>query len=186
MSIDELIAEGEAIKASIDLRHKMGKLDEYRVWHQKVTRFLNQEVPGDIVIHKFDVAVKGFNSNYCSKESFEKVLSVLKAFQALPKLTEDTYTANKEPVGKIILNNNITQNQEQTQKQSQEVNILVDLLKNSLAPYQLEELKELAKSDVPTSEKRQNLMDKILSFGSNVGASVLANILTNPAVYSCL
>ena len=104
----------------------------------------------------------------------------------MPKLTEDTYTANKEPVGKIILNNNITQNQEQTQKQSQEVNILVDLLKNSLAPYQLEELKELAKSDLSTSEKRLSLKDKILSFGSDVGASVLANILTNPAVYSCL
>ena len=63
---------------------------------------------------------------------------------------------------------------------------LVDLLKNSLAPYQLEELKEVAKADMSVSEKRQTLMDKILSFGSNVGASVLANILTNPAVFSCL
>lgn len=86
----------------------------------------------------------------------------------------------------VNVNTTVTQNQEQSQKQSQEVNLLVDLLKNSLAPYQLEELKEVAKSDMPTSEKRQTLMDKILSFGSNVGASVLANILTNPAVYSCL
>ena len=69
MSIDELIAEGEAIKDSIDLRHKMGKLEEYHIWRQKVIRFLNQEVPGDIVIHNFEVAVKGFNFNYCSKES---------------------------------------------------------------------------------------------------------------------
>ena len=86
----------------------------------------------------------------------------------------------------VNVNTTVTQNQEQSQKQSQEVNLLVDLLKNSLAPYQLEELKEVAKSDMSTSEKRQTLMDKILSFGSNVGASVLANILTNPAVYSCL
>ena len=86
----------------------------------------------------------------------------------------------------VNVNTTVTQNQEQSQKQSQEVNLLVDLLKNSLAPYQLEELKEVAKSDIPTFEKRQTLMDKILSFGSNVGASVLANILTNPAVYSCL
>ncbi len=186
MSIEELIAEGESIKDSIDLRHKMGKLDEYHVWHQKVTRFLNQEVPGDFVIHKFDVAVMGFNSNYCSKESFDKVLSVLKAFQALPRLTEDTYNANQESMSQIILNNNITQNQEQSQKQSQEVNLFVDLLKKSLAPYQLEELKELAKSDMPTPEKRQSLKDKILSFGSDVVVNVLANILTNPAVYSLL
>ena len=86
----------------------------------------------------------------------------------------------------VNVNTTVTQNQEQSQKQSQEVNLLVDLLKNSLAPYQLEELKEVAKSDMPISEKRQTLMDKILSFGSNVGASVLANILTNPAVYNCL
>ncbi len=86
----------------------------------------------------------------------------------------------------VNINTTVTQSQNQNQKQSQEVNLFVDLLKNSLAPYQLEELKEVAKADMPASEKRQNLMDKILSFGSNVGASVLANILTNPAVYSCL
>ena len=86
----------------------------------------------------------------------------------------------------VNVNNMVTQNQEQSQKQSQEVNILVDLLKDSLAPYQLEELKEVAKTDIPDSEKRKNLMEKILSFGSNVGASVLANILTNPAVYNSL
>ena len=186
MSIEELIAEGEAIKASIDQRHKMEKQDEYHVWRQTVIRFFNQKVPGDIVIHNFETAVKGFNSNYCSKGSFDRVLSVLKAFQVLPKLTEDTYTANQEQVSHIVFNNNITQNQEQSQKQSQEVNLLVDLLKDSLAPFQLEELKEIAKSDMPVSEKRKNLMDKILSFGSNVGASVLANILTNANVYSCL
>lgn len=84
----------------------------------------------------------------------------------------------------VNINTTVTQNQEQNQKQSQEVNLLVDLLKNSLAPYQLEELKEVAKADLPVSEKRKTLMDKILSFGSNVGASVLANILTNPVVYS--
>lgn len=86
----------------------------------------------------------------------------------------------------VNVNTTVNQNQEQSQKQLQEVNFLVDLLKNSLAPYQLEELKEVAGTDMPVSEKRQNLMDKILSFGSNVGASVLANILTNPTVYSCL
>ena len=95
----------------------------------------------------------------------------------------DRKTVNDKSVN---FNTTVTQNQEQRQKQSQEVKLLVDLLKISLAPYQLEELKEVAKTDMPDSEKRKNLMEKILSFGSNVGASVLANILTNPTVYSCL
>lgn len=88
----------------------------------------------------------------------------------------------------VNVNTTVTQNQEQnqSQKQSQEVNLLVDLLKDSLAPYQLEELKEVAKADIPTPEKRKSLMEKIIGFGTNVGASVLANILTNPAVYGIL
>ena len=84
----------------------------------------------------------------------------------------------------VNVNNNITQNQ--SQEQTQGVYLLANLLKNSLAPYQLEELKQVAKADIPTTEKRKSLMDKILSFGSNVGASVLANILTNPTIYSIL
>ena len=86
----------------------------------------------------------------------------------------------------VNVNTTVTQNQEQNQKQSQEVNLFVDLLKSSLAPYQLEEIKEVAKADIPTPEKRKSLKEKILGFGTDVGASVLANILTNPTLYSCL
>ena len=186
MSIDELIAEGEAIKDSIDLRHKMGKLDEYHVWHQKVTRFLNQEVPGDIVIHKFDVAVKEFNSNYCSKESFDKVLSVLKAFQTLPKLTEDTYNANQESMNSIILNNNITQTQEQHQQQDVVVKILLEAAKDELTGKQRKELLAIAEKTKDPQEAHKSILAKLKGFGEDVAANIVANIITNPQVWQNL
>ena len=123
------------------------------------------------------------NIKNITDDTKDLIISVIEEVKAMGLPSPKTKSTQDNSVN---INNTITQNQEQSQKQSQEVNLLVDLLKNSLAPYQLEELKEVAKADIPVSEKRQNLMDKILSFGSNVGASVLANILTNPAVYSCL
>lgn len=123
------------------------------------------------------------NVKNITDDTKDLIISVIEEVKALgipaPKQTSTQDNS-------VNINNNITQNQKQSQKQSQEVNFLVDLLKDSLAPYQLEELKEVAKADMPVSEKRQSLKEKILSFGSNVGASVLANILTNPDVYSCL
>lgn len=79
---------------------------------------------------------------------------------------------------------NITNTLNQNQSQTQNLNVLVDLLKESLAPYQLEELKEVMNSDADKPTKRKNIIDKIASFGTNVGASILANILTNPLVQS--
>lgn len=123
------------------------------------------------------------NVQNIADDTKDLIFSVIEEIKALgiPTLKQTSTQDNS-----VNINTTVTQNQEQSQTQSQEVNLLVDLLKNSLAPYQLEELKDVAKADIPVSEKRQNLMDKILCFGSNVGASVLANILTNPAVYSCL
>lgn len=186
MSIDELIAEGEAIKDSIDLRHKMGKLEEYHIWRQKVIRFLNQEVPGDIVIHNFEVAVKGFNFNYCSKESFDKVLSVLKAFQALPKLTEDTYNANLEAMSSIILNNNITQTQEQHQQQNVIVKILLEAAKDELTGKQRKELLAIAEETKDPQEAHKSILEKLKEFGEDVAANIVANIITNPQVWQHL
>lgn len=185
MTITDFIKQGEDLKASIN-GVRLGKADEYNIWAETVLRFLNKTVPGDMAIDRFQEQINQFNPRYCYKDEFDCILSVLKGVEAIPSKTVDTSSQAKK-VGKgIEINNTLSQNQEQNQKQSQEVSLLVDLLKNSLAPYQLEELKEVAKADMSVSEKRQTLMDKILSFGSNVGASVLANILTNPAVFSCL
>ena len=129
----------------------------------------------------------------CDSISFDPICNVHNIAEDMKSLI-DTIVVEIKALGipirttvsdkSVNVNNNITQNQ--SQEQTQGVYLLANLLKNSLAPYQLEELKQVAKADIPTTEKRKSLMDKILSFGSNVGASVLANILTNPTIYSIL
>lgn len=189
MTIEDLITEGEAIKNSIDQRHKMGMLDDYNVWRQKVLRFLNQEVPGDMVIHNFDIAVKCFNSNYCSPQAFDRVLSVLKAFKELPKITKDTTPSLYQKQGTDInITNQLSQNQEQHQSQKQDVivKILLEAVKDELTGKQWKELLAVAKETKDSEMTRKNIMEKIKDFGDNVAANIVANIFTNPEVWQCL
>lgn len=119
-----------------------------------------------------------------SAKYVEIIHRAMEACYRIPYKKQST-GADKKDDGQPI-NINIHNENKQSQNQSQEVSLLIDLLKDSLAPYQLEELKEAAQADMPVAEKRKTLFDKIVGFGTNVGASVLANILTNPAVYSLL
>jgi hypothetical protein len=88
----------------------------------------------------------------------------------------------KKDDDKISIQTNVKQ--EQTQNQAQTVNVLETALKDSFAPFQLEELKEILKSNQPREDKRKSLMEKLKSFGSDVASGVLANILSNPEVLS--
>ena len=119
------------------------------------------------------------------KTNVEIILRAMRSCYRIPY--HKTATEKAEPkVMQTPVNINIHNENKQSQNQSQELHLIVDLLKDSLAPYQLEELREVAKADVPAPEKRKKLMDKILSFGESFGASVLANILTNPQVIGML
>lgn len=189
MTIEDLITEGEAIKNSIDQRHKMGMLDDYNVWRQKVLRFLNQEVSGDMVIHNFDIAVKCFNSNYCSPQTFDRVLSVLKAFKELPKITKDTTPSLYQKQGTDInITNQLSQTQEQHQSQKQDVivKILLEAVKDELTGKQWKELLAVANEKADPKESRKSILDKIKSFGEDVAANIVANIVTNPEVWQSL
>jgi len=90
----------------------------------------------------------------------------------------------KEPLMKNInltVNQNQTQTQEQSQKQTIDIEQIIDVLKDELTGKQLKELDLIIKE--PNSlEKGKKLTDKLLSFGSNVAAGILGNILINPQI----
>lgn len=83
------------------------------------------------------------------------------------------------------INLTVNQNQEQTQKQTQEqiviIDVIIDALKDELTGKQLKELNTIIK-EPDNPEKSKKVIDKILSFGSNVAAGILGNILTNPQI----
>ena len=129
-----------------------------------------------------------FNERNGSKFRIENIAEEFATFidDTIEELT-DMGLPEKDNINKgVTVSTNVNQAQKQNQEQRQDLHLLVDLLKESIAPYQLEELKKVAIADVPVPEKRKNLFDKIQSFGINFGASVLANMLTNPQITGLL
>lgn len=189
MTITELIKEGEAFRDTInDSPQRAGKIQEsskYYLWVERVVRYLGQTIPEDISIERFMLHSRQVNPSFCHKASFEGLLNILRAVEELPDIvTNDDLVHRKKDDDKISIHTNVKQ--EQNQKQSQTVNVLETALQDSFAPFQLNELKEILKSDQSKEDKRKNLMEKLRSFGSDVASGVLANILSNPAVISML
>ena len=78
-------------------------------------------------------------------------------------------------------NQNQTQSQEQSQKQTVDIEVIINALKDELTGKQLKELNSIIKES-ESSDKSKKVVEKILSFGSNVAAGILGNILTNPQI----
>ena len=186
MTIDELISEGEEIKKSISPTHRMAKEEEYYSWQQRVSRFLNQQVPGDMVIENFEKAVNGFNSSYCSPQSFENVLSVLRGFKEFPEKTTKAKSQKKSTnklMDNVNITNNITQNQEQNQGQAIVSIVFEESIKDELTGNQVKALRKILNDDtLDSSQKKEQLEGKFKEFGPEVMSKVLANIVEHPEV----
>lgn len=189
MTTKELIAEGEELKASIK-GTKLENLNDYNIWHQKTLRFLNQTVPGDMVIAQFERAVNLFNPSFCYLGEFERILSILQAFEVLPERTTDSNPLKIKQNAGISINNSLNQSQNQSQKQEQQQDVIVKILfeavKDELTGKQRKELVAIAKEAATPEEAHKGILEKLKEFGSNVSASIVANILTNPHVWEAM
>lgn len=79
---------------------------------------------------------------------------------------------------------NITLNQNQQQNQSIYLNVILGALQDELNGNQLREIQEVIDNEEPIEEKKVSIINKITSFGSGLASNILANILTNPSLYS--
>ncbi len=57
---------------------------------------------------------------------------------------------------------------------------IIDVFKDELNGKQLRELKEIQESNVSLEVKKQRFFEKVKSFGTDVAAGMLSNILANP------
>ena len=154
----------------------------YQNWLAKTKRFLSLNFHNDKYIKEFEV----IGEKKLSKNQQEELLAILNAF-----LKYSTPIKNI-PAGKttrketnITINNTNTQTQQQSQQQS--IKILVKALEDQLSVTQLKEIKQIVVEEKGDLEKaKPKLIEKIKSFGENVASNILANIITNPAIWSCL
>jgi len=161
--------------------------DSYINWVEEVKRFLEVYFPKDKHIADFEKFADKERISGLSPQGQKRLLAILKAFREHPVVVEKT-NHDKSTSG-ININTNIsnTNTQSQQQSQQQSIEILIKALEDQLSVSQLKEIKQVVEEAKGDLEKaKPKLIDKIKSFGENVTSNILANIITNPAIWALL
>lgn len=187
MTIEDLISKGEDIRNSIT-GTRLNQHNEFKVWVETVLRYLNKTLPGDMSIGRFEKQVCRFNPGYCYKDEFDDILCVLRGVEAIPDKTVNTAIPDDNKGNAISINNNLSQTQDQNQNLQLDVviNILLEAIKDELTGRQRKEILDIAKNCKTPEEAQKSIFEKIKEYGEGVSASIVANILTNPSVWSTL
>lgn len=129
-----------------------------------------------------------------SPEQQKKLLAILEAFAVLPTVIPDnriTQVAEKKGDGKdsinVVTTINNSNSQSQDQRQSLAVELFIEAIKDDLTGRQIKELKAVV-ADVNNDlqKARPGIITKLKEFGSDVASNIVANILTNPSIWSGL
>lgn len=187
----------EAIKEKIDNVEGTLNAREFKTWVKSVKSTLNKIIPADKVIIKAleEIDPLPETTFETSEQEYEQAVdeAVDEAVELLENLISDinrfgidTYQNKVKLPKQAKLNVNV--NQENNQTQTTNVNLIlasvVDSIKDEITGSQLKELKTILESDSEPEHKKKNFLNKLKSFGSDVASNILANMLTNPNVYT--
>ena len=153
----------------------------YIKWRENAKRFLEINFTGDRYIDDFNET--------CDKKitpnQQNKLLAILEAFEKYPQVIKNNKVLKQS--ANINIHSNISSTNTQSQSQNQEIKILLKSLEDELSISQLKELKQVVEEENGDLEKaKPKLMDKIKSFGVSVASNIIANIITNPTIWSSL
>ena len=85
------------------------------------------------------------------------------------------------PKAESAMTLNLTQNQTTAVKLS----VIIESVQEGLNPDQFKELKDIIYSEALVGDqKKKTIIEKLKSFGGDIASNILANILTNPTLYS--
>jgi hypothetical protein len=163
--------------------YKYDDMEEYENWLATTKRFLRIHYPNDKYVSDFEE----ISNNRLSEDQQRKMLAILEAIAKLPTVVPQK---TKEQTGKgvsVITNVNNTNSQTQSQEQSFAIDMFLEAIKDDLTGKQIKELKEVLTESGNDAEKaRGGIIEKLKSFGSDVAANIVANILTNPIIWGGL
>lgn len=164
--------------------------EAYQKWLAKTKRFIAINYPSDKYVNEFEVVSNGNKS----PEQQKKLLAILEAFAVLPTVIPDnriTQVAEIKGDGKdsinVVTTINNSNSQSQDQRQSLAVELFIEAIKDDLTGRQIKELKAVV-ADVNNDlqKARPGIITKLKEFGSDVASNIVANILTNPSIWSGL
>ena len=157
------------------------KEEEYLLWLAKTQRFLEITFPNDKHVLEF---LEVSNNQELSPTQQKVIVVILKAFLEYP-----TVVPNKleQKHNSITIQNTNTNAQSQSQKQSLAIHLFIEAIKDDLTGCQIKELKEIvAKENNDLQKARPNILAKLKEFGVDILSNVVANILTNPTIWTQL
>ena len=157
----------------------------YESWLAKTKRFIRAQYTNDKDADEFEIISK---QKLSKKQQFQ-LLAILEAFNSfpdtIPTINESNVFNKESPTMQVNIHN--TNSQSQSQEQSLAINLFLEAIKDDLTGRQVKELKEIVAESGNDKEKvRNSIIAKLKSFGSNVAANIVANILTNPAIWKGL
>lgn len=184
MEIDELIQQGRVLQNSLQQhRSEWGTYythpnqDAYERWLMLTKRFINAQYPGDKCIEEFEILASEVNP---TPKQLAKMLGILEAMKQLPQVVKKSTEIANPMVA-------ITNTQTQSQSQNVFLNVFIDALHEELSRKQIRELKEIAEdTEIGTEEKKSTILGKIKDFGMDTISNIVANMLTNPAIWGMM
>lgn len=159
--------------------------EEYQKWLAKTSRFIGINFPNDRDVHEFEETSR----MELSPGQQQRLLAILEALSCLPTVIHKKDNIDTDNKGEITVNTNInnSNNQSQSQEQSMAINLFLEAIKDDLTGRQVKELKEIiAESGSDKEKARDGIITKLKSFGSDVASNIVANIITNPLIWSSL
>ncbi len=164
--------------------------ESYQKWLATTRRFIGIKYPNDKDVNEFEAISK----EKLGPEQQKRLLAILEAFAVLPTVIPDkrtTQVTEKKGKGRdainVVTTINSTNNQTQNQEQSLAVEIFIEAIKDDLTGKQIKELKAtVAEADNDLEKARSEIIEKLKSFGVDVASNIVANLLTNPAIWGGL
>lgn len=138
--------------------------DDFLKWVQTCKRYIMINYPNDIAADTFRIT----EIKKMTQEDIYNLVAVLESLKEIPKVCE--YKSNS--VSSII---NVNQNQSQIQKQN--IDVLLSTIKEELKEKDYAEIEAILKSRESSLNKKNKIIEKLMSFGENVAASIIASVL---------
>ena len=196
ITLDSLIQEHKERISTLEnvgyglVRYEYPDMGVYHRWLAKTIRYIEIQYPNDKYVVEFCEVSK--QVTYPTQQ--QKLLALLEAFALLPVVVPDNHIVQvtdrsdtaRDTIN-VTTNINNTNSQSQNQEQSMAVQLFIEAIQDDLTGRQIKELKTVvadANNDLQIA--RPGIIAKLKEFGSDVLSNIVANVLTNPVIWSGL
>lgn len=192
--LEQYIEEGEAIAATIKYVkapsgvwrtfdvYSLGNESDYQTWKNKCLRLLDLHFKKEGSSKLFKDAEEQFANHHNTPKYLQDMIGVLKACVEMPPVVEEK--ASEAPLTPSPVTINV--NQSQSQSQSVVIDIFLESIKDEIPGKHFKELMAIAAEENDPVKAKSKILDKVKSFGEDVLSNIVANIITNPSIWSGL